>query len=442
MKSRYFTLLLLLIVAAPLFSQDVLDAYVRESFSRSPRVQEKESLERKQDAALRHAGKLFGPEVHFNTTYTVATGGRTVDLPLGTLLNEAYSTLNDLTDTERFPQIEDQSFTFLPHNFYDARLRFTQPILRPELKLNKLIKEEELKLTGLQTDQTKRDLARDVKTAYFQWLQAQEGIRIIDQGLQLLAENKRITESLIRNGQAIPSALLRINAQINRLEAQKQKAEADRENAAYYFNFLLNREPDAAILEDVFDDVPDPPATSSIEHKEELKQIESGRRITELARTIEKKYYAPKLGLQVDVGSQAHVPDWGGYVLGGISLDIPIWDNQKSKIKQQEWSAQLEATSHQYNYARDAFMVQVETTRRTLASASAIYHSYTSLVNSNQRLYDETLRRYKEGLANYIELLDAQTQVTETQLEQNLSKYEAWIYHAELERLHASLSIN
>jgi outer membrane protein TolC len=439
---RFLSLSVLLMLPIFLSSQAILHDYIQEAFARNPHVKEKESLLRKQQIAVQHAGKLFGPEVHFGTTYTVATGGRTVELPLGMLLNDVYSTLNDITDSDQFPQVRDESVTFLPHNFYDARFRLTQPILRPELKLNKMIREEEVTLAGLQILQSKRDLARDIKVTYFQWLQAVEGIQIIEQGLLLLAENKRITESLLRNGQALPSALLRIDAEIQHLGAQKQKAESDRDNAQMFFNFLLHRPADSEILQDSLVGIPDPLTNFEISQKEELQQIETGRRIQELAQTIEQKYHAPKLGLQVDIGSQAYVPDWGGYVLAGINLEVPIWDNRKSRLKQQEWIAQQEATTHQYAYSQEAFRVEGESISMKLASSIAIYHSYAALVESNQRLYTETLRRYKEGLANYIELLDAQTQVTEMQLEQNIAKYHAWIQHAHLERIATSMPLN
>ena len=67
-----------------------------------------------------------------------------------------------------------------------------------------------------------------------------------------------------------------------------------------------------------------------------------------------------------------------------------------------------------------------------------IYNSYASVLKSNQRLYSETLKRYKEGLANYIELLDARTQVTNAELEQNIAKYQAWLRQVNIERISAT----
>lgn len=424
-----------------LHGQAILDQYVKQAIDQNLSVDEKQALERKQEYALEHAGKLGGPEVNFLTTYTVAYKGRNIELPLGDLLNPVYSALNDITGTQNFPPIANQEFNFLPNNFYDARFRITQPILQPEIKYNKLIKKEEVTLAELQTDETIRDLTQQVKTAYIQWMRASESILIMDQGLTLLNENKRITESLIKNGQAIPSALMRIQSDIEHLSALRQKSISNQTNAASHFNFLLNRPAGTEILPDVFNGVPAIPTQYDLSRREELQQIETGKRIQELALQLEEKQHAPTLGLQVDLGSQAFAADWGGYVLGGVQLEIPIWDNKKSQLKQKEWKAQLEATEANYEWTKNAFDVQMNAEIENLRSDIELYNSFTDLLASNQRFYDETVRRYKEGLSNYIELLDARTEVTSTQLEQNLAKYQSWLRQVNIERMAASTSI-
>jgi len=434
-------ILLLTCVQSSIHSQAILDQYVREAIKQNLSVDAKKSIERKQQYALQHAGKLAGPEVNFLTTYTAAYKGRNIELPLGDLLNPVYSALNDITGTQNFPPVSNQEFNFLPNNFYDARFRITQPILQPEIKYNKLIKEEEVTMAGLQTDETIRDLTQQVKTAYIQWMRAGEAIYIMDQGLTLLNENKRITESLIKNGQAIPSALMRIQSDIEHLSALREKSVSNRVNAAANFNFLLNKPAGTEILPDTFNGVPPIPEQYDLSHREELQQIQTGKKIQELALQLEEKQHAPTLGVQLDLGSQAFAAEWGGYALGGLQLEIPIWDNKKSQLKQKEWKAQLDATQANYEWTKNAFAMQMEAEIENLRSDISLYNSFTDLLATNQRFYDETVRRYKEGLSNYIELLDARTEVTSTQLEQNLAKYQSWLRHVNIERMAANTSI-
>ncbi len=440
--TRLTILSIFILLVSGLHAQSILDQYVEQALEKNLQVREKEINERKQKIRLDEASRLYGPEIGFFANYTLATGGRNIALPVGSLLNPVYAELNDIIDESKFPMIEDQSISFLPNNFYDAKVRITQPIFRPEIKYNKLIKSEELTLAGLQTDQAKRDLIRDVKTSYLRWMQAKEAISIFDQGLALLVENKRVTESLIKNGLAIPSSRIRIESDIEVLEAQKRKAESDLRNAASYFNFLLQQPPDTPIAEDTFPYAPDIPVMMDVTAREELQQLKTGHQIQSLALTLEQKHFAPTLGVQLDLGSQAYGTDWGGYVLGGLGLEIPIWDNKKSKLRQQAWNADLESNQVSYEWTKQAFEVQLQSEIENLRSDIMIYDSYTSLIASNTRYQQETLRRYKEGLANYIELLDARTQVTNAQLEQNLAKYQSWIRRINIERISASSIID
>ncbi|HZV44093.1 MAG TPA: TolC family protein [Saprospiraceae bacterium] len=436
-------LLLIIFITLPLSllqSQSVLDRYVEEAINNNLSVKEKKLLEQRELYSLERAGKEAGPEVRLLTSYTLAAGGRTIELPVGDLLNDVYSSLENLTG-QPFPQVENQSVDLLPNNFYDFRFRITQPILQPEIKYNKLIQQEEVNLAGLMTDQTTRDLVRDVKTAYLQWMRAHDAIEIIDQGAVLLTENKRITESLIRNGSGLPSALIRIEAEITNVEAQRQRVVNDMANAAAFFNFLLERPGESVIEVDSFPSVPQLPDSLNVATREELQQIKTTNQIQSLALTLEEKHFAPRLGVQVDLGSQDFIDDWGPYVLGGVQLEIPIWDNKKSSLKRQEWEASIASVDTRYQYTREAYETQLTAEIRSLESDLAIYNSYTASLNSNQRYYTETARRYKEGLSNYIELLDARTEITNTKLLQNLAKYQAWIRQVNIERISATANI-
>ena len=436
-------LLLIIFITLPLSllqSQSVLDRYVEEAINNNLSVKEKKLLEQRELYSLERAGKEAGPEVKLLTSYTLAAGGRTIELPIGDLLNDVYSSLENLTGND-FPRVENQSVDLLPNNFYDFRFRITQPLLQPEIKYNKLIQQEEVNLAGLMTDQTTRDLVRDVKTAYLQWMRAHDAIEIIDQGAVLLTENKRITESLIRNGSGLPSALIRIEAEIINVEAQRQRVVNDMANAAAYFNFLLERPGESVIEVDSFPSVPQLPDSLNVATREELQQIKTTNQIQSLALTLEEKHFAPRLGVQVDLGSQDFIDDWGPYVLGGVQLEIPIWDNKKSSLKRQEWEASIASVDTRYQYTREAYETQLTAEIRSLESDLAIYNSYTASLNSNQRYYTETARRYKEGLSNYIELLDARTEITNTKLLQNLAKYQAWIRQVNIERISATANI-
>ena len=99
---RLFILLLLFPVIET-YSQTSLDNYIKTALSNNETIKQQQFLLTKSLYALKEAKSLFLPSVGFNGTYTLAGGGRTVDIPVGDLMNPVYSTLHQLTSTNSFP---------------------------------------------------------------------------------------------------------------------------------------------------------------------------------------------------------------------------------------------------------------------------------------------------------------------------------------------------
>ncbi len=90
--NRIFIITLILDFAQlPVMGQSILDQYVKQAIAQNLTVDQRKALERKQQYALEHAGKMGGPEIGFLTTYTAAYKGRNIEFPLGDLLNPVYS---------------------------------------------------------------------------------------------------------------------------------------------------------------------------------------------------------------------------------------------------------------------------------------------------------------------------------------------------------------
>ncbi len=69
------------------FAQKQLDKYLQYGLVNNESIKQQQFILDKNLYALQEAKSLFLPTVNFNTTYTLAGGGRTVDFPVGDLLN-------------------------------------------------------------------------------------------------------------------------------------------------------------------------------------------------------------------------------------------------------------------------------------------------------------------------------------------------------------------
>jgi len=416
-----------------------LETHVRDGLASNNGLKQQQLLLDKSLYALEEAKGLFLPTVNFGGTYTLADGGRKSALPVGDLLNPVYSTLNQLTQSQAFPQIANQEIAFLPNNFYDFRFRTVQPLVNMEISYNKRIKGEQINLQRAEIQVYKRELAKNIKQAYFQYAQAMEAQQIYGNALVLLQENKRVSESLVKNGAGNPASVMRAESEIAKVEGQLIELKANQQNAAAYFNFLLNRPlgspiaPDAALTTTA---QPSSPTvdTTAIANREELDKLRTAAQINQLVLDMDRAYHMPKVGVQLDLGSQAFNFQWGGYVLAGLSIDVPLYAGNRNENKIKQAQADLAALQAQTEQVEDQLLLQATTAANTYNAAIKSLDTKAPQVAAMQRYYRDTMRRYKEGQANYIELLDARTELTQAEMQQSLARTAVWLKWVELER--------
>jgi outer membrane protein len=160
-----------LFLAIPAMCQtSALDEYVKEAFQRNIALQQKSIQVEKALIALKTAQSLYQPTVAFQGAYQSGEGGRSIAFPVGDLLNPVYSTLNALTRSSAFPQISNVETNFFPRDFYDMKLQSTLPIFNKDLSYNKQIQQQTIQLQQVDVSLYKRELVKQIKTAYFQFL--------------------------------------------------------------------------------------------------------------------------------------------------------------------------------------------------------------------------------------------------------------------------------
>jgi len=423
--------------------QPVLDQYIQEAFGSNQGLRQQQLNLEKAMYALREAKSYYMPNVGFNATYTRADGGRTIDLPIGDLLNPIYSTLNQLTATGNFPQIENQQVLLNPDNFYDAKLHTTLPLINMEIGYNKRIKQEAITAQQAAVNVYKRELVKDIKSAYYRYYQATQAIAIYESSLKLVAENVRVNESLLRNGARNATALTRSQAEQEQVSAARQEQEDLAKSAKAYFNFLLNRELSTAIILDTSNLAADALAqnTNGISGRDELTQLKAVQQMYAQSTGLQKSNAIPKLSAFLDLGSQAfnfNVSSKSMYYLGGISLQWDLFAGNRNNFKIRQASLETQAAQARYDEAESLFKLQEEQAKNKLNTALTNYKSALSQEALAIRYYNDQFKVYKEGQLLYIELIDAQNQLTGARLRLSLASADIRIAGAELERSQAA----
>lgn len=448
---KYRLTLLMLWMCVPLVkAQQSLDAYIGEALKNNIVLQQKNVSLEKAQYALKSAKSLFLPTVAFSGTWSTADGGRNIPLPLGDLLNPVYSTLNQLTATNNFPLLENQSINFLPKNYYDAKVRTTIPILNSDLINNRKISEQQVILQGFEVAIYKRELVKDVKTAYYNFLNAQQAVEVYQSGLELAKEGLRVNEKLLEAGKGLPAYVLRSKSEVENAEAQVTAARQQLVNANMYFNFLLNRE-QAEVIETVFDEKQALTQTESLltqldlnSGREELKALDQVISINQSVEKMNRQFAVPKLGAFVDLGSQSEGLNFNGntrYYMFGFQLDIPIFSGNRNTIKIKQANLDLQNARLNADLTTKQLNLAVKTAQNNLRAAYQNYQSslkQLEAASSYQRLIE---KGYRAGSNSFIETVDARNQFTSAKLLANINRFKVLSAFADVERETATYPI-
>jgi outer membrane protein TolC len=426
-----------------ILAQATLDNYIKEGISSSLTLKQEGFLLEKAVFALEEAKRLHQPNVNFSATYTLGAGGRNINFPIGDLLNPAYSTLNTLTKSNNFPQLKNLKFNLNPYNFYDAKFRTTYPLINAEIKINERVKAQAIPLKQAEINVYKRELVKEIKTAYFRYLQATQGIQIFENAIKLLNELKRVNQSLVNNGVSNTSVLVRSNAEIAKIDAQLTEAKNNQKNAAAYFNFLLNKELSADIQVDTLylshNNVFPKDIKADTKSREELMKLQTAATLVGLGLTFQKSYFKPKLGVFIDAGIQGFVAPTPQtpYVFGGLSFEYPIYDGKRSKQREQQAQMDINALQVQTDNVENQLELQLVVAVNSYYSALSIYQNAQGQIQLTERYYSDLFKRYKEGQALLIELTEAHTQQLNAALQRSIALSNVWIKLTDIERISA-----
>ena len=435
---------LLTLFTVVLQAQPVLENYVQEGLKSNLVLQQKNLSLQQAQQSLQIARSYFLPSVTLLTDYTSGEGGRSIGIPIGDLLNPVYTSLNQMTQSDAFPQVENVKQNFFPHNFYDARVRTSVPIINTDLYLNRTIQSQQVMLKEYEVEIYKRDLVLDIKAAYFSYLSAIAAVKIYESGLALVNKNVEINESLLRNGKSLPANYLRSKSEAERVKSELNSAHNRVVNAQKYFNFLLNKDLESRIEADVTSlaSIPAPDTVTTSSHqREELQLLQTAREINLSTLRMNKLNRMPKVNAFLDLGSQES--DWkfnsdSRYYLVGVQLALPLFQGFRNNMTIRH--TRLEVQKTEFNLQNTTRQVQLAASvaRNDLHTTSQNYQAAQEQLKSAQSYFNLIDKGYQQGVNSLIEFLDARNQLTSSQLQLNLRLFEMLTAEAKLERETAS----
>jgi len=425
----------------------VIDDYVREALRSNLALRAESLVVERALAALDAAQAHFLPTLAFDARYTRAEGGRQLDLPLGTLLNPVYSTLNRLLAAPgrpaEFGSLQDQTFNFQRQREQDTRVSVRQALYAPAIPA--AVRAQRAQLEAAQFDRmaVARRLKRDVTVGYLDWLKATRTVGIVDASVALLAENVRVSDSLYRNGKVTQDQVLRARAELLAVQQQLRDARNGENQARSYVNFLLNRALDTPLepagVENEIGRTGHDLAVLRIEalgNRPEIAQLDRTISAAESQIRVANADRRPTLSLGVDAGINDERYDFGsGRNFGTISL-LLHWqffdggataaavhgaraDARRAALLRDEMTRQIQLEVQQ---ALDA----LETSTDSLATADA-------RAQAARAAFRIASRKRDEGVTSQVEFIDARSSLTGAELNLNVTRFDVLARQAELD---------
>jgi outer membrane protein len=423
---------------------EILNTYISTALQHSFQAQESKAQLQQSELDFKLAKSIMYPEVSLNSRFSVARGGRIIDVPIADVL-EAYSAHNSLTTPAG---IENQSIPFLRQTEQETYINMTRPFWDMQVNQNLFIKRDLIQISELNHDVAARDIIENTKALYFTYLQSIELIQLYSSMELLAEENLRINQSLLENNKVGKENIFRSEEEILRWQQLVLEAENNKKNVQYFFNHTLNRPLNAEI--DVDTTIGSFGNGNSFLNadsasREELALLTENIAIQDRIIKLQRAAYYPniygnvRLGYQSDEFSFTSEDDFfqASFVLqwklfSGFGTKHEV---AKAKIEKIQQKNRLEEN-------KNLIAIEQQEAQNNVLLAEKSLEKSAKRVEFAERNYAIISKKFVEGLSNQVALIDAQTNLSNAKTEYIIATYNKLISLCALERAMASINLN
>ena len=423
----------------------VLDNYIKLGLDQNLTLKNENFELQKALENIAIAKANFSPKITFAPNYSLAAGGRRLEFPIGDLLNPVYSTLNQITKTTKFPQVENVNQLLAPNNFHDTKISFQYPVFNTDIQYNYLIQKELMNGVDAKRRILENEVRYNITLTYIQYLQALEGLKIIGESKKILNEFVRFNQKLVNNNVATKDIVYAAEYEVAKLSQQKAGLEKNREMAKTYLNYLMNRDfsEDVEADSNLIKTLPAIPELSTFRadallNRSEINQLKSGIKVGEsLIKMQVLNAKRPQVFIGGNTGFQGFGYKFAGqaYLVAQVGLNFDLYHgNEKShkiqlaKINNNQLEAKKTEVEKQIELQVSQAYFELEAASKSLEAAKE------GIVKAGKTL-QFVASKYRNGQALYIEYLKAQNDDFVAKLTESVGRYDIWAKKAMLDKV-------
>ncbi len=329
---------------------------------------------------------------------------------------------------------------------YQYTLRMTQTLFTGgklissynQAKLN-------LNLTEEMDNQTRQDLAFEVKRAYYGVLLSREVLKVCEDALSLAEKNLERTKKLVEAGVASRLDLLRAEVQVANLKPQVIRAKNSFALAEESLKTLLGlNADDEIVLKESFGYKPvefeaEKMLSLALERRPEINQLRIQRKMSMEMLKLAWASYIPNVAIAGDFNWRADRFSFSkgaleNYYTVNLVVTLPLFDGFSREAKISQSKAELERIDYILKGVERSISLDVRNAILSLKEAKESYESQ----KTNVAQAEETVRvaelNYEEGLATYLDVLSAHMALTESKMNLAQALYNYNVALAKIER--------
>ena len=294
---------------------------------------------------------------------------------------------------------------------------------------------DQIKRDEFNLQQTKENYFFQVSTAYYNVLQAERIIKILEVNVKRLSEHKNRVKTKLRLEQVTKTDLYRAEAEYSGAETDLVKGDNNLKYARAVLLNLVEIPEDFKLAEPgekhkftgSYESVLKESLNNRSDFKASAKDLKSAERTIGFTRSE----YWPKISLygiyaksdadEDDPGTYSYSSDTDAYSLG-VTLSFTLFDGglRGAEVDQAIARKKMSALAHQSK--KKGIVLEVKKAYLDLQSQISVLKSLKDKLKSSRENYEAVSQHYKYGLKNSIDVMDANSLLIES--EKNLSNAE------------------
>jgi cobalt-zinc-cadmium efflux system outer membrane protein len=289
------------------------------------------------------------------------------------------------------------------------------------LKERVAMQEAEMALSLLQAKE--REVAAEVKTAYYELFFTHKAIEVHHQQIEILKDFFAISNARFRAGKGAQVDVLKASVELSKLFNQLPVLEQQRESAKAKLNVILNRAPQSPLAEPLEPTGPRARRTLedlqqvAIQNRPELRALDIEIAKSQTAVALAQKQYYPDFNVMVSRFQNFGARDgFGGMVT--MSLPFSFWTKPKYDAGVREATANQDSAKASYQALKNQVLFEAKDLLVKTDAAEQLITLYkTTIIPQAHQTLDSARVNYQTGKVEFLTLLDAERALRDFQLE-------------------------